>query len=126
MPESTNRLSKFWRELQRRRVVRVIIFYTGGSFVILQLVEILAPSLRLPEWTMNFILVLLIVGFIIAVILSWIYDVTPKGIEKTGRVNQSKKNRKDNSQAEAVSRFEKVKNTLQVRTLSPRFITFVV
>jgi TolB-like protein/Tfp pilus assembly protein PilF len=106
MPTNSNRLSKFWRELKRRRVVRVIIFYAGGSFVILQLVEILAPSLRLPEWTMNFILVLLIVGFIIAVILSWIYDVTPKGIEKTGTVKQSKKRSKDDTRAEADSRYE--------------------
>jgi len=120
MPESTNRLSKFWRELKSRRVVRVIIFYTGGSFVILQLVEILAPSLRLPEWTMNFILVLLIVGFIIAVILSWIYDVTPKGIEKTGPVKQSKKNRKDNSQAKAVSRFENSIAVLPFQDMSPQ------
>ena len=59
--------------------MRVITVYAAVAFVILQLVEILAPSLRLPEWTMNLILVLLIVGFIIAVILSWIYDVKPEG-----------------------------------------------
>jgi len=60
-------------------VLRVITVYTAVAFVILQLVEILGPSLRLPEWTMNFILVLLIVGFIITVIVSWIYDIYPKG-----------------------------------------------
>ena len=74
-----NKLSQFWQELKRRKVVRVITIYAAVAFVILQLVEILAPSLRLPEWTMNFILVLLVVGFIIAVILSWIYDVHPEG-----------------------------------------------
>jgi TolB-like protein len=79
MAQPTNKLSQFWQELKRRNVVRVITVYAAASFVILQLVEILAPSLRLPEWTMNFILVLLIVGFIIAVILSWVYDVHPEG-----------------------------------------------
>jgi len=74
-----NRLSQFWQELKRRKVVRVITIYAAIAFVILQLVEILAPSLRLPEWTMNFILVLLIVGFIITVIVSWIYDIHPEG-----------------------------------------------
>jgi TolB-like protein len=83
MPESHNKISQFWLELKRRKVVRVITVYAAVAFVILQLVEILAPSLRLPDWTMNFILVVLIVGFIIAIILSWIYDITPKGIEKT-------------------------------------------
>jgi len=79
MSQPTERISKFWQELKRRKVVRVITVYAAAAFVILQLVEILAPSLRLPEWTMNLILVLLIVGFIIAVILSWIYDVHPEG-----------------------------------------------
>jgi uncharacterized membrane protein (DUF106 family) len=83
MPESHNKISQFWLELKRRKVVRVITVYAAVAFVILQLVEILTPSLRLPDWTMNFILVVLIVGFIIAIILSWIYDITPKGIEKT-------------------------------------------
>jgi len=84
MPDSSNKLSHFWQELKRRKVLRVITVYAAVAFVILQLVEILAPSLRLPEWTMNLILVLLIVGFIIAVILSWIYDVhTEGGIVKT-------------------------------------------
>jgi TolB-like protein/Tfp pilus assembly protein PilF len=62
----------------------VIIVYAAVAFVILQLAEILAPSLRLPDWTINFILVVLIVGFIIAIILSWIYDIHPEeGIVKT-------------------------------------------
>jgi TolB-like protein/Tfp pilus assembly protein PilF len=74
-----NKLSKFWQELKRRKVTRVITIYAAAAFVILQLVEILAPSLRLPEWTMNFILILLIVGFIITIIVSWIYDLHPDG-----------------------------------------------
>jgi len=80
MQNSNNKLSQFWQELKRRKVLRVITVYAAVAFVILQLVEILAPSLRLPEWTMNFILVILIVGFIIAVILSWIYDIRPEGV----------------------------------------------
>ena len=86
-----NKFSQFWQELKRRKVVRVITIYAAVAFVILQLVEILAPSLRLPEWTMNFILVLLIVGFIITVIVSWIYDIHPEGgIVKTEPVHKVK------------------------------------
>jgi len=84
MASDPNKLSRFWQELKRRKVLRVITVYAAVAFVILQLVEILAPSLRLPDWTMNFILVVLIVGFIIAIVLSWIYDIHPKeGIVKT-------------------------------------------
>ena len=84
MPNQNSRIGEFWKELKRRKVLRVITVYAAAAFVILQLVEILAPSLRLPEWTMNFILVLLIVGFVISVIVSWIYDIHPQeGVVKT-------------------------------------------
>jgi TolB-like protein/Flp pilus assembly protein TadD len=79
MPGKPSHPLNFWQELKRRKVLRVITVYAAVAFVILQLVEILAPSLRLPDWTMNFILVVLIVGFIIAIILSWIYDIHPEG-----------------------------------------------
>ena len=86
-----NRLTQFWQELKRRKVVRVITVYAAVAFIILQLIEILAPSLRLPEWTMNLILVMLIVGFIIAIILSWIYDINPEGgIVKTEAADKAK------------------------------------
>jgi hypothetical protein len=74
-----NKLSKFWQELKRRKVTRTITVYAAAAFVILELVSIIVEPLRLPEWTLPFIIVLLCVGFIIAIILSWIYDVHPEG-----------------------------------------------
>jgi len=74
-----NKLSQFWQELKRRKVVRVITVYAAAAFVILELVSIIVDPLKLPEWTLPFMIVLLCVGFIIAVILSWIYDIHPEG-----------------------------------------------
>ena len=74
-----NKLSQFWQELKRRKVVRVITVYAAAAFVILELTDIVAPSLGLPDWTLNLIIILLCVGFIIAIILSWIYDIHPEG-----------------------------------------------
>jgi len=86
-----NKLSQFWQELKRRNVVRVITVYAGAAFVILELVDILSPSLGLPQWTLNFVLILLIVGFFITVIVSWIYDVQPEGgIVKTKSTDEVK------------------------------------
>jgi len=90
MPENADNPLSFWQELKRRKVIRVVTVYAAASFVILELVDILSPSLGLPDWTLNFILVLLCVGFIIAVILSWVYDITPEGIEKTKPVREMK------------------------------------
>ena len=74
-----NKLSQFWQELKRRKVVRVITVYAAVAFVILELVSIIVEPLKLPEWTVPFIIVLLCVGFIIAIIISWIYDIHPEG-----------------------------------------------
>jgi TolB-like protein len=79
MSDRPSKLSQFWQELKRRKVVRVITVYAAAAFVILELTDIVAPSLGLPGWTLNFIIILLCVGFVIAVILSWIYDVHPEG-----------------------------------------------
>ncbi len=59
--------------------MRVITVYAAAAFVILELTDIVAPSLGLPEWTLNLIIILLVAGFIIAAILSWIYDINPQG-----------------------------------------------
>ncbi len=74
-----SKISRFWQELKRRNVVRVITVYAASAFAILELVDIIAPSLRLPDWTLNLVLLLLCVGFVIAVIVSWIYDIHPEG-----------------------------------------------
>ncbi|HER08169.1 MAG TPA: hypothetical protein ENO20_04595 [Bacteroides sp.] len=88
MPRDPNKLNRIWQELKRRNVVRVITVYAAAAFVILELVSIIVEPLRLPEWTLPLIIVLLCIGFIIAVILSWIYDVTPEGIERTDQVKE--------------------------------------
>ena len=91
MPGNSNKLTQFWQELKRRKVVRVITVYAAAAFVILELVSIIVDPLKLPEWTLPFIIVLLCVGFIIAVILSWIYDIHPEvGIVKTESIDTVK------------------------------------
>jgi len=81
----SNNPFKFWQELKRRKVVRVATVYAAAAFVILELTDIVAPSLGLPAWTLNFIIILLSTGFIITLVVSWIYDINPKGgLVKTG------------------------------------------
>ena len=67
----------------------MITVYAAAAFVILELVSIIVDPLKLPEWTLALVIVLLCIGFIIAVILSWIYDVTPQGIERTKSVKET-------------------------------------
>jgi len=83
MAKKTSSFERFWKELKRRKVIRVITVYAAIAFVILQLVDIVSQPLLFPEWTQGFIIVLLCIGFVIAVFLSWIYDITPAGVKKT-------------------------------------------
>ena len=83
MPGGPNKLSHFWQELKRRKVVRVITIYAAVAFVILQLVDIIAEPLNLPSWVMILVIIILGVGFPITIVFSWIYDITSKGITRT-------------------------------------------
>jgi hypothetical protein len=74
-----NKITQFWQELKRRKVVRVITVYAAAAFVILELVDIIAEPLKLPEWFLSAVIVLLCIGFIITVIVFWIYDIHPEG-----------------------------------------------
>lgn len=78
-----NRLSRFWREMKRRKTDRVIVMYAAASFAILQLADILTGTFSLPEWIMTLIIIILIAGFPVVAIFSWFFDITPGGIERT-------------------------------------------
>jgi len=88
MPDSTNKLSQFWQELRRRKVIKVIAMYAATAFIILEVVDIVLPRLGLPDWTVTLVIVLIAIGFPIAVIFSWIFDVTPEGLKKTESIKE--------------------------------------
>jgi fucose permease len=95
MSGSPNKLSNFWQELKRRRVIHVIIVYATAAFVIIELVGNVYESLQLPDWTPTLVILLIVIGFPFAIIFSWIYDLTLKGIKKTEPVKHIAKKKKD-------------------------------
>jgi tetratricopeptide (TPR) repeat protein len=91
MSESPNKLIKFWQELKRRKTGKVIVAYAATAFILLQLTDILTPALSLPTWTTTLVTFLLVLGFPMAIIFSWIFDFTPEGIKKTESIEAAKK-----------------------------------
>ena len=75
-----NRFSQFWQELKRRKVIKANAMYAATAFIIMEAADIMLPRLGLPDWTVTLVIVLLIVGFPISIILSWIFDVTPEEV----------------------------------------------
>jgi len=84
MSEDQNKISHFWQELKRRKVFQVVAMYAAAAFIILEVVDIVLPRLGLPDWTVTFVIILLIIGFPVSIIFSWIFDITPEGLKKTG------------------------------------------
>jgi TolB-like protein/Tfp pilus assembly protein PilF len=76
----------FWGELRRRNVYKVGIAYAIVAWLLIQGADIVSPHLRLPEWTVPFVIILLSIGFPVALILAWAYEVTPDGIKLTKEV----------------------------------------
>jgi len=73
----------FFEELQRRKVYRVAAAYIIAAGFIIQMGSAIFPAWELPNWTFRLVVVLLLIGFPIALILAWAFDVTPEGIQAT-------------------------------------------
>ena len=94
MTENPNKLSNFWQELKRRRVIHVITVYATAAFVIIELVNNLAEPLNLPARLPIIVVVVLAIGFPLAIILSWLYDLTSEGVERTKPLSEIKEEEK--------------------------------
>jgi len=89
-PESRG-LFHFVAELRRRRVCRAITLYSVAMWLVCQIVELVSPELGLPEWTLKIVIVFGLLGFPVALVLSWLLEITPNGlvIESADRSNRS-------------------------------------
>ena len=70
-------------ELKRRRVFRVAGVYAATAWVAAEATSVVIPALLLPERIVTVVIVLLILGFPFALILAWIFDIQPGGVERT-------------------------------------------
>ena len=83
MPTNPSKLSQFWQELRRRKVIRLIVIYAPSAFIILEAYDIISDNFGFSEWTFKLVFAILILGFVVLVILSWIFDFTPEGLQRT-------------------------------------------
>ena len=96
---SRSGLRYFWEEAKRRKVVRVVSYYAAGAYVALEASDILSDNLKLPDWVMPVIIILMVVLFIGLAVVSWIYDFTSEGIKKTAAFGEGSASASDKSAA---------------------------
>src|ERR1043165_908807 len=77
---------KFLGELQRRNVYRVAVTYTIVSWVLIQIATQVFPFFEIPVWAVRLVVLLLVLGFPVALILAWAFELTPEGIKRTEEV----------------------------------------
>jgi adenylate cyclase len=76
-------LRRFVEDLRRRRVLRVAAVYVVIGWIIIEVSSTVLPPLQLPEWTVTLVIVLVALGFPLAVVMSWMFDLGPRGVERT-------------------------------------------
>ena len=76
-------MTGFFEEVKRRKVYRVAAAYIVAAGGIIQLASATFPAWELPPWSLRLVILLLLVGFPIALILAWAFDITPQGIRAT-------------------------------------------
>jgi serine/threonine protein kinase len=81
--ESMPAFDTFLQELKRRRVFNVALLYAGVSFILLQVAQLILPSLPLPAWTYDAIVAFTLAGFPVMLVLSWIFEMSDGRLHRT-------------------------------------------
>ena len=76
-------MSSFFEELKRRKVYRVAVGYAVIGWLIIQVAVTIFPLLDLPDWGQRLVVAIVLVGFPLALMLAWAFDLTPQGIQST-------------------------------------------
>ena len=82
-------MKSFFAELKRRKVHRVAIAYAVAAWLLIQIATQVFPFFEIPNWAVRLIVLVLVLGFPIALTLSWIFDLTPQGIRRTEESDRS-------------------------------------
>ncbi len=82
-------MQDFFAEMKRRNVFRVAFVYVIAGWLTMQVVDVMFPALRLPEWLTSAVAAFLIIGFPFALIFAWAFEMTPEGIKREKDVDRS-------------------------------------
>ena len=80
----------FFSELKRRNVYKVAVAYLVASWALAQGLSQLLPIFDIPIWVVRLVVLLLIIGFPVAIVLSWAFEITPEGIKRAEEVDLNK------------------------------------
>src|SRR5437762_10975898 len=74
---------QFFTELRRRNVYNVAIAYGVVAWLLMQIATQVFPFLEIPNWAIRLVIMLIVIGFPIALVIAWAFELTPVGIKRT-------------------------------------------
>ena len=80
----------FFGELRRRNVYRAAVIYALAGWLLIQIATQVFPFFQIPNWVVRLIVLLLVLGFPVALVLAWAFEITPEGVRKTDEVPPGK------------------------------------
>lgn len=80
----------FFAELKRRNVYKVAVAYAVASWLLIQIATQVFPFFEIPNWAVRLVVIILIIGFPIALVLSWAFEITPQGIKRESEIEADK------------------------------------
>src|SRR6266699_5334947 len=83
-------LLNFFSELKRRNVYKVAVAYIVVAWLLIQAASILFPTFEAPPWVMKVFVTIIILGFPVALVFSWAFEITPEGIKRESEVEPDK------------------------------------
>ncbi len=81
--------NSFFQELLQRKVFRGIAVYVVVAWLIMQAAEIVLPAFDLPNWTLRFVIIGLVLGLPVVAVLSWAFDLSSKGLQRESKVRRT-------------------------------------
>jgi len=90
----------FFGELKRRNVVKVGAAYLIVAWLLIQVASTVLPTFDAPRWAIQTLTFVLILGYPVALVLAWVYELTPEGIKRTGNVPSTKHHARDRPEAQ--------------------------
>ena len=79
----------FFKELKRRNVFRVGVAYVVAAWVLLQAADLVLENISAPEWVIQALMLVVLLGFVAAIVIAWAYEITPEGIKREADVDRS-------------------------------------
>ncbi|MEJ2129421.1 MAG: tetratricopeptide repeat protein [Woeseiaceae bacterium] len=82
-------MREFIEEIKRRNVFKVAVVYIIAGWLTMQVVDVMFPALKIPDWVTSAIAALMLIGFPFALIFAWAFELTPEGIKREKDVDRS-------------------------------------